>query len=210
MNYTSTREVFTKFKTGLQEQSEVLDELLKALGMLVSEYDTSVRENRFITGGATERLLAAAMRAVGIGDARARGLEQHDEDIMVNSVRLSVKASYTGRRDRIRLVNTMGSNHASAWRVGTILVLAQRGIGYVDPTLLPSTAVHTTGDALVLSRIPIDQLHDAEPQWLLPCAVPTKSHDASQRRAASEAVASEILRRTRGGQGLFPRLLAHH
>ena len=203
--YEPHRGIYRTFREGLETRDGVLDELLKALGLLISEYDTSIRENRFIAGGATERILATAMRCVGIANARARGLDLNDEDIVVNGHQISVKASFTGGRQAIRLINTLGGAEDTIWRTATIFVLANRGIGYADPALLPNVA-RSSGDAVILPRRPLDNLHDAEPQWLMRCAVPAKARDASQRRAASEAVATEILRRTAAGQAMFPRL----
>lgn len=205
MDYTPHRDIYNQLKTGLEGSPVVLDEMLKALSVLISEYDTSIRENRFIAGGATERILATTMRCVGIANARARGLDLSDEDIVVGRHQISVKASFTGGRQAIRLVNTLGDAGGTVWQTATIFVFANRGIGYADPDLLPGAA-RSSGDAVILPRKPIDDLHDAQPQWLLQCAVPAKAQDVSQRRAASEAVATEILQRTAMGQAMFPNL----
>lgn len=202
--YAPHRGIYRQLRDGLNNSPDVLDELLRALGLLISEYDTSIRENRFIAGGATERILATTMRCVGIANARARGLDLSDEDIVVDGHQISVKASFTGGRQAIRLINTLGNSNA-AWRTATIFVLANRGIGYADPDLLPNEA-KASSDAVILPRPPLDELHDTQPQWLLRCAVPAKAQDVSQRRAASEAVATEILRRTAAGQAMFPKL----
>ena len=202
--YEPHREIYQRLRNGLTASPYVLEELLRALGLLISEYDTSIRENRFIVGGATERMLAATMRCVGIRDARARGLNLSDEDIVVGDCQISVKGSFTGGRQAIRLINTLG-NSSATWRTATIFVLANRGIGYADPELLPD-AVRASRDAVILPRQPLDDLHDAQPQWLLRCDVPAKPQDSSQRRAASEAVATEILHRTAAGQAMFPTL----
>lgn len=204
IDYTPHREVYRRFREGLESAPDILDELLGALGLLISEYDTTIRENRFIAGGATERILAATMRCVGLNSARSRGLRLDDEDIVVDGTQISVKASFTGTRQAIRLINTLGDS-ASTWQAATIFVLANRGIGYADPVLLPNVA-KSSRDAVILPRGPLDNLHNANPEWLLQCAVPTKSQDASQRRAASEAVATEILRRTSAGKPLFTHL----
>ncbi len=203
-DYAAHQDIYRRFRKGLENDPDVLDELLRALGLLISEYDTSIRENRFIAGGATERILATTMRCVGITNARARGLDLSDEDIVVDGHQISVKASFTGGRQAIRLINTLGDSSAN-WRTATIFVLSNRGIGYADPELLPDVAT-ASRDAVILPRQPLDALHDTQPQWLLRCAVPAKAQDVSQRRAASEAVATEILRRTAAGQPMFPSL----
>lgn len=205
IDYNPHRDIYRLLKSGLENAPDILDELLRSLGLLISEYDTSIRENRFIAGGATERILATTMRCVGIANVRARGLDLNDEDIVVNGHQISVKASFTGGRQAIRLINTLGDSGGTVWQTATIFVFANRGIGYADPDLLPGAA-RSSGDAVVLPRKPIDDLHDAQPEWLLPCAVPAKAQDASQRRAASEAVATEILQRTAMGRAMFPNL----
>ncbi len=207
MPWADERRVFAKLVNGFRSRPAVLDEFLTALGILISEYDTSIRENRFIAGGATERILATTMRTLGI-DARARGLEQDDEDIMVGDLPLSVKSSFTGKRDALRLVNTLGHNRKQRWRVATVFILANRGIGYADPDLLPN-AVEFSGDALILRRALLDEMHVRSPEWLFGCAVPAKGTDVSQRRAASEAVSVEILQRTHLGKSRFPNISKH-
>lgn len=207
MTWTDEREIFAKLICGFRTRPEILDEFLKMLGILISEYDTSIRENRFIVGGATERILAAAMRTVDIV-ARSRGLEQTGEDIMVGDSRFSVKSSFTGKRDPIRLVNTLGQGNKQRWQVATIFILANRGIGYADPDLLPN-ATKFSGDALILKRKLLDELHTNKPKWFFKCAVPAKGTDGSQRRAASEAVAIEIIQRTQSGANKFPNICRH-
>ena len=205
-NFTQHRGIYQTFRTGLGNNADFLDEMLKAIALLISEYDPSIRENRFIVGGAVERIIAATMRGMGI-PAKSRGLESDEEDIMVNGARISVKSSFTKQKSAIRLVNTLGDS-PTLWETPTIFILANRGIGYADPALLPGVAKKNK-DAVVLSRKPLDAMHDAETQWLMECAVPMKPADTSQRRAASEAVALEIIQRTAAGKPLFPNLRQH-
>lgn len=205
-NYERHQCVYQQLRTGLENAPVVLDELLHALTLLISEYNTSIRENRFVVGGVTEIILAAAMRCVGIKDAQARGLDLDGEDIVGRGYRISVKASFTGRRDAIRLMNALGDANQRVWQVPTIFVLANRGIGYADPYLLPN-ATKSSRDALVLPRRPLDDLHDEQPRWLLRCAVPTKPKNPPNRRTASEDVTPVILNRQNDtGEAMFPNL----
>ena len=202
--YRHHRSIYLQFRHGLEDSPDVLDEIIRALGILIAEYGTSVRENRFIVGGGTERILATAMRCVGIQGARARGLGTDEEDIVVEQYQISVKASFTGGRQQIRLINTLGDS-IRRWDTATIFVLANVGIGYADPDLLPN-ADRPTSDAVVLPRAPLDNLHTEQPQWLLRCDIPANPTDSAQLRAASEAVTMEILQRTAAGRAIFPRL----
>ena len=202
--YEPHRRIYLQFRQDLELSPDVLDEIIRAFGILISEYGTSVRENRFIVGGGVERILATAMRCVGISNARARGLGTDEEDIVVGDHQLSIKSSFTGGRQQIRLINTLGES-VRRWDTATIFVLANVGIGYADPELLPN-ADRSTNDAVLLPRAPLDKLHENQPQWLLACDIPANPTDASQLRAASEAVTMEILQRTAAGRAVFPQM----
>ena len=62
-----------------------------------------------------------------------------------------MKSSFTGRRDQIRLINTLGDS-AARWTAPTIFIIAERGIGYADPGLLPN-ATRAARDAVILPVI---------------------------------------------------------
>lgn len=198
------RGVWARLKSGLETTPGLLDEFLGAVASLLGDYDSSIRENRFIVGGATERILATAMRAAGIASVRSRGLAEDKEDLVVDGVGISVKSSFTGRRDQIRLINTLGDSQ-TRWSAPTIFIIAERGIGYADPDLLPNAA-RTARDAVILPRPPLDAFHDANLDYFLPCAVPRKPMDPTQTKVASESVANEIMGRTVNGQAAFPLL----
>jgi hypothetical protein len=205
--FAGARAEWKRFRGGLEKRPEVLTELLRALRVLLHAYDTTVRENRFVVGGATERLVAVTMRALGASGARARGLGSEDEDIVIDGrCRISVKASFTGRRDQLRLVNTLGDSEKQTWRTSTIFVLAGIGIAYADPELLPGAAIRKK-DAILLPRRPLDELWSREPSLVLRCDVPKKPKDPYERRAASEAVLRDIL--LREAPEPFPLLRAY-
>lgn len=201
------RNVWARLKSGLENSPSLLDELLGAVSSLLGDYDSSIRENRFIVGGATERILATAMRAAGIANVRSRGLAEDKEDLVVDGVGISVKSSFTGRRDQIRLINTLGDS-AARWSAPTIFIIAERGIGYADPGLLPN-ATRAARDAVILPRAPLDAFHDRNPDYFLACAVPRKPMDPTQTKVASESVANEIMARTANGRAVYPLLRNH-
>lgn len=206
MGYEQPRKIWAQFRAGLEAHPEVLAEFLMALRVVLNEYHTSVRENRFIVGGAAERLTAIAMRAVGLRSARARGLSLDEEDLVVGGVQLSLKCSFTGKTADIRLINALGSADGRAWNVPTIFLLAARGVGYADRELLPD-AVRSTGDALILRGKALAALHASQPRYLLACDLPSRPADPYSRRAASEAIVRDIVLRTETPK--FP-LLRHH
>ena len=82
--------------------------------------------------------------------------------------------------------------------------MANHGIGYADPDLLPGV-VQSSGDALMLRRRSLDELHIRKLRLFFNCAVPAKGSDVS-RRAASKTIATEIIQRTQAGVNRFPNL----
>ena len=101
--YTAARAVFMQFEAGLQGDDDLLQELLAALELLLSERSTSFYENRFISGGAAEHIIAAAMRCVSLNDVRTVGFEETRVDILVGGQGFSVKSSFSG--SSIALIN---------------------------------------------------------------------------------------------------------
>ena len=205
INYQQARDTFARFKAGLEIQQDVLDELLAAVALLVADYNTTYRENRFIVGGAVEEMVAAAMRCVGLEDVRSVGIANIGPDIFVGDQGFSLKTSFTGRREAIGLINKQGDS-SPQWVDPTIFVLAGAGIGYADPVLLPN-ATREGGDQVSLPRAPLYEMFRRNPDWLLDCEVPIKPPtDEPPRSVASRAVAVEILRRQQTGKPQFPRL----
>ena len=205
INYQQARATFAHFKAGLEIQQDVLNEFLAAVALLVADYNTTYRENRFIVGGAVEEMVAAAMRCVGIEDVRSVGIASIGPDVFVGAQGFSLKTSFTGRREAIGLINKQGDS-SPQWVDPTIFVLAGAGIGYADPVLLPNST-RQGGDQVALPRAPLYEMFRQNPDWLLTCDVPIKPPtDQPPRSVASRAVAVEILQRQLTGKPQFPRL----
>lgn len=205
-NYRQAREIFLRFKNQLEIQDDLRQELLDAVGLLVDEYNTTYRENRFIVGGAVEEMIAAAMRCVGFEDVRSVGVENVGSDIFVGEQGFSLKTSFTGRNEAIGMINKQG-NSRPVWTDPTIFVLAGQGIGYADPVLLPN-ATRDGNDQVSLPRAPLYAMFQRDPQWLLRCEVQVKpGTDEPPKSIASRSIAFEVLRREDpSGQFLFNRL----
>lgn len=203
----TARGIWARLKTELETNHSLLDEFLGAVTTLVGDYNSTIRENRFTVGGATERILATTMRAAGIANVQSRGFAEDEEDLMVDGVGISVKSSFTGRRDQIRLINTL-DNTRTQWSAPTIFIIAERGIGYADPGLLPN-ATRIASDVVTLPRAPLDAFHDRNPDYFLVCAVPRKPTDPTKSKIPSVAVADEIIAKTVNGRAAFPLLRSH-
>lgn len=207
--YAAARAVFLQFKAGLERDGDLRKELLAALGLLLSERSTSFYENRFISGGAVEHIIAAAMRCAGLNDVRTVGFEETRVDVTVGGQGFSVKSSFSGS-DRIALINVQGANEEVEWTTPTILVLSvgpSRGIGYIDPELLPAGAINRGGDQITVNRTPVNNLFRAQPEYLLSCPVPVNpgipDDPAEMPTAISAVVAQDVLLRTESGPSLL-------
>ena len=88
------REVFRRFKTGLEQDRALLNELLNSFRLLLTERSTTYDENRFIVGGAVEHIMAAAMRCVGLNNVEVVGFEEYRVDIRVQGREFSVKSQF--------------------------------------------------------------------------------------------------------------------
>lgn len=170
--YAQARQTFLRFKTGLENDRDVLRELLAAFELLLAERSTSFYENRFTAGGAAEHVIAAAMRCVGLTDVRTVGFEDTRVDVTVGGQGFSVKSVFT-RNGAFALINVRGGG--VEWITPTILILSSglsRGIGYVDPALLPPNSTKQTRDQITLPRTPVNTLFREQPEYLLRCDIP--------------------------------------
>ena len=52
--YEQAREIFREFMAGLEANNALLNEVLAALDLLLTERSTSFYENRFVSGGVAE------------------------------------------------------------------------------------------------------------------------------------------------------------
>lgn len=193
--YTRARELFLQLKAGLETNNALLNELLAALGLLLAERSTSFYENRFISGGATEHIIAAAMRCAGLSDVRTVGFEETRVDVLVEGQGFSIKSSFAGSGN-IALINVQGDSEEVEWTTPTILVLGvgpSRGIGYIDPGLLPADAINHGRDQVTVNRTPINSLFREQPEYLLSCDFPVNPgipDDPAQMPTASSLTSS--------------------
>lgn len=191
-DYEAARRVFARFREGLGQTEELRGEITDAMRALLTEYSTSVYENRFIAGGAVEHILGAAMRAVGI-PARNRGHVETGSDIRVGTVGLSVKGCFTPKPVDIGLINTRGSGGSVQWTDPTLLVVSGIGVGYVDPVELPD-ATRATSDQLKLDRRKYTAFLTANPHYVAEVEIPPNPKSKATR-VASYTVVEELLSR---------------
>jgi hypothetical protein len=193
MTFEVERRFFADYKSGIEEDSVVLDEFLAACRAVNLRYDTAIYENRFIVGGVVEQLLGASMRAVG---CEIDNVAKTSRGVDLASPKLdagfSVKAQFK-KGPEIRLVNTMGGSGSNAvWTHATIFVIVGVGIGYADPDLIV-TGLVARSDVLTLRSSALAELWANQTKYLIQCDIPSKPAKSSQSRVASDVVAQDIM-----------------
>jgi hypothetical protein len=191
-HFAPQRALFAKLKGALERESDLRDDVLRAFELLLSRYDTRIRENRFIVGGVCERLIGATFVALGCSFKNV-GSTDAGFDLNIDGVSLSIKGSFkSGNRD-IRLTNVMGSSKKAQWKEPTVFVFSNLGIGYADPEVLPK-ATKRASDAVILKSASLKAFWTKSPQWLCELPIPTSRSNPDISDVASRIVADEILR----------------
>ncbi len=182
----------------------LLNDFRRAVEEVMKRYDTAIRENRFVVGGAIEVFLGALLRAVGIPvvhrgalDAR-RDLRYEDDPACGFSVKALLRSPGT------RLVNVMGRKpHPGLWDHAVLFVVPQ-GIVYADPDLPwwlnhRDRYIRVRSDALEIRRRGIEAFLQESPDWFLPVSF-TWEEDQDRRgvKTASVSVALDVLKEIGG------------
>lgn len=213
-SYSKEREGFQRLRDYLAsgENAVILGEFEKAIAEVFEEYDTALRENRFVVGGVIEIILGAVLRAAGVNVRHKGGLDT-DFDLLFDdddSSGYSVKALLK-KGQGTRLVNVMGGNTPSIerWKAATLFLLSEDvGIVYADPELRwwkehGCECLKPTTDALQISRRCLVRFAWEQPEWVIPCKLPTADRRGTRSaRTASADTASRILIH-------YPRLFEH-
>jgi len=190
--FAAERWAFAQLKQKIDHDDKLRQEVEYTLAQLLERFATSVRENRFVVGGALEVILTAALRAAGVA-AEDVGISEERIDIRIPNGGFSVKGHFSGTGN-IRLINVLGDSTQAEWSEGTLFVLHGMGIGYSDPELLGAGATKREKDAIVLRYNQLKQFLETNPAYLISLKVPQATKEEKQSEPASRAVAREILR----------------
>lgn len=190
------REFFREYREALLADNDLQEQMELAWRELHARYDTAIRENRFIAGGVSEQIIGSSARALGLPVDNAGKRNQAHDLQLPDGGELSVKSVFASGKGAIRLINTQGRGTSPRWKTATIFPMANTGIGYADPDLLPDKCV-VNGGALELSGAELKAFWVANPEWLAAVAVPPKKKDPSASRVASDAIAMDIFQDVR-------------
>jgi len=178
----------------------VREDFARAIRALHQRYDTAIRENRFIVGGATEIVLGAAMRACGV-PVRHRGTQTVALDLLFDDGGGGYSVKSMLRSSSTRLVNVLGRQPSEGgWQVATLFLLPS-GIVYADPELPwwkvnKSRVIRVRSDALEIRRRDIQQFAEAHSEWFIPVSleVTRRQEERSHVRSASYDLALAVLK----------------
>jgi hypothetical protein len=190
--FAAERGAFAQLKQKIDHDDKLRQEVEYTLAQLLGRFATSVRENRFVVGGALEVILTAALRAAGVA-AEDVGISEERIDIRIPNGGFSVKGHFSGTGN-IRLINVLGDSTQAEWSEGTLFVLHGMGIGYSDPELLGAGATKREKDAIVLRYNQLRQFLETNPAYFISLQVPQATKEEKQSELVSRAVAREILR----------------
>ena len=200
MAYTEERRAFAQFKNALETNAQLKAEYEAAIASVLEEYNTSIYENRFVTGGAVEMFTMWAMRAGGIEIAQV-GAQLSGGDLQLpRGGRVSVKGVFAappaGNRADGRstnLINFRGTGGNAIWVEATFFLIAGRGLYYADPEVMQGKT-HMGGDAVSIKMKDVVEFGAAHPRYQYKALeVPEKSALAAQSKVASRAVAFETV-----------------
>lgn len=163
-----------------------VEEFEKALGKLISEYNTANWENRFVVGGALEVLFCALLNSCGF---KGELVKEARYDIKIDGILFSLKSNFTSAGD-IRLINILGDERV-IWEEPTIFFISETGICYADPQMGLNTK-HPK-DALTINTREIKSLIEKNKKWHIPILIPRKPKNPEAINIASYDVAKSVL-----------------
>ena len=194
--FSSERAFFLLYKEAIERDPILLAEVVAAIDAVLTRYNTSVWENRFIVGGVVEQIIGASARDLGL-DVENAGKQNQGYDLeLEGSARtgISIKGVFATANGMHNLVNVRTSNPdrdlRDRWTTATIFVMSEVGIGYTDP-YFGAEFLNPTGDALQISGRNLRQWWADHPEWIISAPIPRKPKGPAVR-VASDAVSFDI------------------
>ncbi len=198
MSFNSERRAFATLLECYSQ--DALDEYVTAIRTLLERYNTTIYENRFVVGGAVEIFTCALLRTTGLAVNLYAAEEKSGDLLLPQGKHLSVKGSFAGGPQDVKLINQLGSGER-AWDTATLFVISEVGIVYGDPGLVAAEHIKQTADGVVLKRAAIKALIEDTNNVLaadIPRKPPTQMTGFSHK--ASAAVARQVLSATQARQ----------
>ena len=149
------RRAFERLKADCSREGKEEYEL--AFYKLLERYNTTIYENRFITGGVVEVFTCALLRSVGIDCTLYADQSRSGDILLPNDRKLSIKGTFTGGPSDVKLMNKQGEG-VREWSTATLFVISEVGIVYGSPDMVSPKHVKDVKDGLVLKKAAIIRL----------------------------------------------------
>lgn len=189
MNYANERDAFLTLKRNITKP--LTEEYIKAIGGLHSQYNTTIRENRFIVGGAIEVFTHALLLATGVQCVNCAATSESGDIRLSSGEMLSIKASGKGITN-VKLMNKLGDG-MRAWGTATLFIVSGTGIVYGDPSLISDNHI-IHDDGVTLAKAGLQALID-DTDNVIAMDIPDKSvGNIADSKVASHDVAWQVLR----------------
>lgn len=199
MPFDAERAGFALFRAQCAKKPKIITELSQAVNEIYDRYGTRIMENRFVTGGAIEFIMGAALRAGGV-EVHHKGASGAENDLLFDdeSGGYSVKSILRG--SGTNLVNTRGAGATvERWRMATLFLLSGgTGVVYADPAqpwwvANGSRFVRATSDAITIKKSGVEEFAAAEPSNAVACSFPSESVSKSVRIASADVAGSVLV-----------------
>ena len=191
MSYQQEYRAFKLLKTECSQQAKEEYEL--ALRTLLERYNTTIYENRFTVGGAVEVFTCALLRSVGLDCTLYAAQEKAGDLLLPNGKQLSVKGSFKGGAQDIKLINQLGSG-LRYWNTATLFIISGVGIVYGTPDMVAEEHIKQLSDGVALKKAGLQKIID-DPNNVFEMNLATKppTEMTGFSHKASNALAKQIL-----------------
>lgn len=186
-SYKLSRNKFLEIKLKVENpiNRDIVYEFRESLNRLISDFDTSNMENRFIVGGVLEILFCALVRSLGFSSNLLTNERRYD--IEIDGIKFSLKSNFTGRGS-INLINFQGSGQDIEWSEPTMFFIGGEGIFYADPSLgRIKSKIRRKSDSLSLDVVQV-----VENGYKIQVNIPRKK-EGRPKKIASHMVAKSLL-----------------
>ena len=189
-SYPQERCAFDRLRSDCSEEAK--SEYETAVATLLTSYNTTIHENRFIVGGAVKFLTCSLLQSVGI-DCSLFEEQSHPGDILLpNDGKLLIKSTFTGGPAPVKLMNKLGESYQT-WATATLFVVSDVGLVYGSPNMVEEH-IKDLSDGTKLTKAGLQSLINM-PNNLFKVKIAKKPSTKSTglNKKASTAIARQIL-----------------
>jgi hypothetical protein len=195
--FVQSKKIFIMLSKQLDKRFTIKKEFEEIIKILLTQFNTTIAENRFIVGGALEHFIVAVLNSIPKVKARHIGEETKRFDLEVeyrgSKINLSIKGIFSG--NGTNLVNTRGVSSSIRWEEPTIFVVSGKGLYYGDPQIIPKKEIHHTADAITINVTSLEKLRRRDASCYCKILIPGKASQVPIKfsRVASREVAKQII-----------------